>query len=55
MTTKTLKIALVLDSRNYGGIETHLVNLAKGLHKLGHQVNIVLLNDYGKLFLTRTL
>jgi len=48
MTTEILKIALLLDSRNYGGIETHVVNLAKGLHKLGHNVQIILLNDYGK-------
>jgi len=48
MTSEILKIALLLDSRNYGGIETHVVNLARGLHKLGHSVQIILLNDYGK-------
>ncbi len=48
MTTEILRIALLLDSKNYGGIETHVVNLAKGLHKLGHHVQIILLNDYGK-------
>jgi len=47
MTTKTLNIALLLDSRNYGGIETHVVNLAKGLDSVGHRVEIILFNDYG--------
>lgn len=48
MAAEILTIALLLDSRNYGGIETHVVNLAKGLHKSGHNVQIVLLNNYGK-------
>ena len=48
MTTEALAIALVLDSRNYGGIETHVANLAKGLHKSGHHIHIVLLNNYGE-------
>jgi len=48
MTTDTLKIALLLDSRDYGGIETHVANLAKGLSKSGHSVQIILLNDYGE-------
>ncbi|WP_019026219.1 glycosyltransferase family 4 protein [Colwellia piezophila] len=48
MTTDNLKIALLLDSKNYGGIETHVANLAKGLHKSGHSVQIILLNDYGE-------
>lgn len=47
MTNKTLKIALVLDSSSYGGIETHVANLAKGLVSSGHHVHIVLLNNYG--------
>ncbi len=48
MTTDNLNIALLLDSRNYGGIETHVANLAKGLDKLGHNVQIILLNNYGE-------
>jgi len=48
MTTENLKIALLLDSRDYGGIETHVANLAKGLHKSGHCVQIILLNNYGE-------
>jgi glycosyltransferase involved in cell wall biosynthesis len=47
METNNLNIALLLDSKAYGGIETHVANLAKGLDKLGHNVQIVLLNDYG--------
>ncbi len=48
MATDTLNIALLLDSRDYGGIETHVANLAKGLTESGHQVQIILLNDYGE-------
>lgn len=48
MTTEHLKIALLLDSRDYGGIETHVANLAKGLNKSGHDVQIILLNNYGE-------
>jgi glycosyltransferase involved in cell wall biosynthesis len=48
MMTQTINIALLLDSRNYGGIETHVANLAKGLEKSGHNVKIILLNDYGE-------
>lgn len=48
MKDKTLNIALLLDSRDYGGIETHVANLAKGLSETGHQVQIILLNDYGE-------
>ena len=48
MTIKNLKLAILLDSKGYGGIETHVANLAKGLHKSGHKVQIILLNNYGK-------
>ncbi|MEY8215753.1 MAG: glycosyltransferase family 4 protein [Colwellia sp.] len=48
MTTKNIHIALLLDSKDYGGIETHVANLAKGLHASGHSVQIILLNNYGK-------
>lgn len=48
MISNTLTIALLLDSRSYGGIETHVVNLARGLQHSGHTVQIVLLNDYGQ-------
>ena len=48
MAIKNIKIALLLDSKDYGGIETHVANLAKGLHSSGHDVKIILLNNYGK-------
>ena len=48
MTTKNLNIALLLDSKDYGGIETHVANLAKGLTSTGHTVQIILLNNYGE-------
>ena len=48
MTTKDINIALLLDSKDYGGIETHVANLAKGLHSSGHTVQIILLNNYGE-------
>ncbi|MFA0439321.1 hypothetical protein BCU70_05835 [Vibrio sp. 10N.286.49.C2] len=41
-------IWLVLDSSGFGGIETHVVELAKGLISHGQQVNVVLLSDYGE-------
>jgi len=47
MTKKNPQIALLLDSKDYGGIETHVANLAKGLHKSGHSVQIILLKNYG--------
>ncbi len=40
-------ICLLLDSRTYGGIETHVCHLAKGLVAAGHTVNIVLISDHG--------
>ena len=46
--TNDIKIALLLDSKDYGGIETHVANLAKSLHCSGHSVQIILLNNYGK-------
>jgi len=40
-------ICLLLDSRTYGGIETHICHLANGLVTAGHRVNIVLITDHG--------
>ena len=48
MTTQNINIALLLDSKDYGGIETHVATLAKGLHSSGHRVKIILLNNYGE-------
>jgi len=40
-------VCLLLDSKTYGGIETHVFQLARGLVASGHNVNIVLVTDYG--------
>ena len=41
------EIWLALDSRGIGGIETHVLNLARGLHERGQFVRVIFLNDYG--------
>jgi len=38
---------LVLDSRSNGGIETHVLELAKGLVQYGLDLTVVFLKDYG--------
>jgi glycosyltransferase involved in cell wall biosynthesis len=40
-------IWLVLDSRSNGGIETHVLELAKGLDQYGLDLTVVFLKDYG--------
>ncbi len=40
-------ICLLIDSKTYGGIETHVGHLAKGLIRSGHRVNVVLITDHG--------
>ena len=40
-------ITLLIDSSNFGGIETHVANLAKGLYQQGHNVEIILMKSYG--------
>jgi len=40
-------ITLLIDSRDFGGIETHVAHLAKGLFQQGHKVEIILMKDYG--------
>ncbi|WLQ16641.1 glycosyltransferase family 4 protein [Hahella aquimaris] len=45
MTPKT--VLLTLDSRGYGGIETHISHLAAGLQAHGVNVTLALLADYG--------
>ena len=40
-------IVLLIDSRGFGGIETHVANLAKGLISYGHNVQIVMIKNYG--------
>ncbi|NMP32105.1 glycosyltransferase family 4 protein [Thalassotalea sp. M1531] len=48
MSNSPLHIVLLLDSRCFGGIETHVVNLARGFEQQGHSITIVLFNDYGE-------
>ena len=40
-------IFLLLDSRQFGGIESHVLELAKGLRNNNYPVQVVLLQDYG--------
>ena len=40
-------IWLILDSRSNGGIETHVLELAKGLGQYGLDLTVVFLKDYG--------
>ncbi|MDP2561324.1 glycosyltransferase family 4 protein [Psychrobium sp. 1_MG-2023] len=47
MKNKSSTVWLVLDSRHFGGIETHVLELAKGLLKLGIEAEVVFLADYG--------
>ncbi|WP_028021829.1 glycosyltransferase family 4 protein [Enterovibrio calviensis] len=47
MTTKKKKIWLVLDSRGFGGIESHVEQLAVGLSNARTDVTVVFLNQYG--------
>ncbi|MFO6422992.1 glycosyltransferase family 4 protein [Motilimonas sp. KMU-193] len=41
-------VFLLLDSRQFGGIESHVLELAKGLKAAGVGVHVVLLQDYGQ-------
>ncbi len=40
-------ITLLIDSSNFGGIETHVGHLAKGLYQQGHKVEIILMKSFG--------
>lgn len=44
---ETKKIWLVLDSRGFGGIESHVEHLALGLNSARNEVTVVFLNNYG--------
>jgi glycosyltransferase involved in cell wall biosynthesis len=46
---KTVKITFLARSLNYGGAETQLVALAKGLHHLGHSIEVVVFYPDGPL------
>lgn len=41
------KIWLLLDSRTHGGIESHVYQLAEGLHHQEENVEVIFLTDYG--------
>jgi len=41
------QVWLILDSRSFGGIETHVVQLARGLRKYQIAVEVIFLADYG--------
>lgn len=43
----THRIILLLDSRGFGGIESHVLQLARALQQDDHPVSVVLLRDYG--------
>lgn len=45
--TITDHIVLLLDSRGFGGIESHVLQLATALRQAGYPVCVVLLRDYG--------
>lgn len=42
------QIWLLLDSSKLGGIESHVFQLAKGLHDLGENTHVIFLSNYGK-------
>lgn len=42
------KIWLLLDSSKSGGIESHVQQLAEGLHQHGEKLIVIFLSDYGK-------
>lgn len=46
---KRLKITFVTRSLNYGGAEVQLVALAKGLHRLGHSIQVIVFYSGGPL------
>ena len=48
MKINTNQIWLLLDSRKLGGIESHVFQLAKGLHSLGENIQVIFLKNYGK-------
>ena len=55
MKSKTNQIWLLLDSSKPGGIESHVLQLAKGLHNFKEEVTVIFLTDYGKHPLRDTL
>ena len=47
MMTKKRPVWLLLDSRSFGGIETHVFQLASSLHKHHIAVEVLFMTDYG--------
>jgi len=43
----TDEICILLDSRGFGGIESHVAELAQGLTEAGHRPRVLLLEDHG--------
>ncbi len=43
-----MKIALTVDSKTFGGIEAHIMELANELLKRGAEVTVIRLNDYAR-------
>lgn len=50
-----MKIALVLDSRDFGGIESHILELARTLSGYSLELTVIRLTDYGDHPLLTTL
>ena len=50
-----MRIDLLLDSRQFGGIEAHVGELAKALTTAGHTVTVIFICDYGTHPLKTTL
>ena len=48
MSRSSLNIVLLVDSRSFGGIESHIANLTLGLAKANHKVLIILMANYGE-------
>ena len=48
MSRSSLNIVLLVDSRSFGGIESHIANLALGLEQASHKVLIILMANYGE-------
>lgn len=48
MSKKLNSVWQVVDSRNFGGIESHILQLACGLKLMGINTHVIFLNDYGQ-------
>ncbi len=48
MLNKNNEIWQLIDSRNFGGIESHILQLCIGLQNSGYKPRVVFINDYGE-------